>query len=158
MIEWTFNGVAVWLLDRSHLFLFYSVLCSVLLAKNASFFKSSFKNVLYAVSFVSFIVGVWEFPLFLFDVETGLIWVLNLIVYMLPLPIICILLKVKFSFGKKEAFMFLYWCIVAIFFSALASYLFVTDLVLWNWGFSFIFRITTFIFFTLIFGRMKIEK
>ena len=159
MIIWTFYGILTWITIRLSLLVFYSILAAYIFETHKTIILNPIKNLIYSVFFISMVVGIWEMPLFIFGAETGLIWVLNLILYMIPFPIICALFHIHFSFSKKELVLFGVWCIIASGFAELGFLALnkwgSAGIFYWNFNISFVFRITTFIFLYLIFRRIK---
>lgn len=156
MIEWTFNGIATWLLARKELFVFYGILGAIFFGEQRRNFASNIKNLIYSFFFISLVVGMWEMPLVWFTSPYGIIWTFNLILYMVPFPIICVLFKIKFQFGKKEKLLFFVWCMIAVISFGTNYLLNIINPAIWNYGVSYIFRALTFIFLFFIFRRMTV--
>jgi len=154
MIEWTFSGIVIWIAHRALLLAFYYIIGLFLLLKYRNVFKNSTKNLLYSFSFVSFLVGFWELPLFLFNLIPLSIYFIQIIVYMMPFPIMCKLLKIKFSLGRREILLFISWLASSI----IAAEMSVTiDWIIWAWYVTYIFRFTTFIFLFKIFKLNQLQ-
>ena len=159
-------GIITWITVRLSLLIFYGILAAYLYEKHKTTFSNPIKNLLYSVFFVSMIVGVWELPLFIFGAEHGLDWAFNDVLCIVPFIFICYLFNIKFNLGKKELGLFAVWCIIASIFAYInilayntwnvtGAQLITTGTYLWNYDISYAFRITTFIFFYLIFRRIK---
>ena len=162
MIIWTPYGILTWITVRLSLIVFYSILAFYVYEKHKTIFNNPLKNLLYSVFFISMIVGIWELPLFIFRAEQDLQWAFNDILYTIPFPVICYIFNIHFSFSKKELVLFGVWCIIA------SVYAYINIIAYNNWGLighydfdydiTYVCRIITFIFFFLIFRRIKIYE
>ena len=72
----------------------------------------------------------------------------------MPFPIMCKLLKIKFSLGRREILLFISWLASSI----IAAEMSVTiDWIIWAWYVTYIFRFTTFIFLFKIFKLNQLQ-
>ena len=161
MIIWTIDGLTLWIAERLGLLTFYGILGLYFYDKHKATLQKPIKNLLYSLAFISLVVGVWEMPLFFEALQVSWIWVLNLILYMVPFPIICAIFRIHFSIGKREIGYFVAWCFTALIFVIvnLNTYLStdVTKIALWDYDISFLMRAITFFFLYLIFKKMEIK-
>lgn len=159
MIEFTIPGIIIWLFARKELLIFYCILGIIFFVKNQKVFNNSkfknTKNIIYSFSFISLVVGMWELPLFWFTLPYGIIWTFNLILYMIPFPIISKLLKIKFVFHKKEVFLFFIWCLTAIISFETNFIINSINPAIWNYGISYLFRFITYLSLFYIFKGVR---
>lgn len=157
LIEWTLIGVIKWILERSPLFLFYELLGLYPLYKYTQIMGFN-KAVIYTLSFLLLVVGVWEMPLFIYGAQEGLIWIAWLISYMIPFPIICILFQITFHFKKRDFYDFIFWCAIASAFTGIHMMMYASYPFWWNWGISYIFRTFTAIMLYRILRPIKVNR
>ena len=160
--------IITWLLIRTAEWIFYGILGIILILKFQPIFKNIFKTFLYSLSFLCLVIGVWELPLFIFGAETGWTWAFSLVDYMALFPMVCILFKIHFTFGKRELSLFLAWCGIAVISAetqiltvnwqiTIGSWLFYTNPNIWDQILSYVFRALTFIFLYQIFRKMDVK-
>lgn len=155
MIEFTLPGIFYWLAQRENLFYFYAILGLIFFVYHYKKLNSIPKTALLTLSFLFFFMGLWELPLFLLGFHQGLIWILYLVLYMIPFPVVCYVLKTKFNFTEKEFSLSLFLVFFSIIFSDILNYLFSFNPYLWNYGVSYMNRAVTFTFLFYIFKNIS---
>jgi hypothetical protein len=155
MIEFTLPGISFWLALRENLFYFYAILGLIFFVYHYKKLNSIPKTALLTLSFLFFFMGLWELPLFLLGSNQGLIWILYLVLYMIPFPVVCYVLKTKFNFTEKEFTLLLFLVFFSIIFSDVLNYLFSFNPSLWNYGVSYLNRAVTFTFLFYIFKNIS---